>query len=207
MNYLILSRFLGLLFAFFGLCMLPAAAWSLYYGELRAILAFAGSIAVCEALGGGLWWLGRGAQGRMYSREALAIVGLGWLVAAALGGLPYLFGGMFASPIDAYFESMSGFTTTGASVLADIESQSRGLVFWRSFTHWIGGMGIIVLFISILPYLGAGGKQLFKNESPGPDPRGLAPKIRDTASILWKIYVGLTIALTVILMVQGMSLY
>ncbi|PKN24851.1 MAG: potassium transporter [Deltaproteobacteria bacterium HGW-Deltaproteobacteria-22] len=207
MNYLILSRFLGLLFAFFGLCMLPAAAWSLYYGETRVILAFAGSIVVCEALGGGLWWLGRDAQGRMYSREALAIVGVGWLVAAALGGLPYLFGGMFASPVDAYFESMSGFTTTGASVLADIESQSRGLVFWRSFTHWLGGMGIIVLFISILPYLGAGGKQLFKNESPGPDPRGLAPKIRDTASILWKIYVGLTIALTVILMVQGMSFY
>jgi len=162
---------------------------------------------VCEALGGGLWWIGRRAEGRMYSREALAVVGLGWLIAAALGGLPYWFSGMFSNPVDAYFESMSGFTTTGASMLADIEVQDRSLIFWRSFTHWLGGMGIIVLFISILPYLGAGGKQLFKHESPGPDPRGLAPKIRDTAAILWKIYVGMTLGLTVLLMAQGLSFY
>ncbi len=207
MNYLILSRFLGLFFALFGLCMLPAAVWGVVYGEHRSLLAFLGSIAVCEALGGLLWWTGRRSEGRMYSREALAIVGVGWLVAAALGGLPYWFGGMFSNPVDAYFESMSGFTTTGASVLADIEIQDRSLIFWRSFTHWLGGMGIIVLFISILPYLGAGGKQLFKHESPGPDPRGLAPKIRDTAAILWKIYLGITIALTALLMIQGVSFY
>jgi trk system potassium uptake protein len=207
MNYPILARYLGLFLLFFGLCLLPGAAWSLLHLEWRPLAAFFAAMATSGALGGSLWFLGRRAEGRMYNREALAVVGLGWLLAAGIGGLPFWFGGMFSNPVDAYFESMSGFTTTGASVLVDIEAASKGLVFWRSFTHWLGGMGIIVLFISILPYLGAGGKQLFKNESPGPDPRGLAPKIRDTASILWKIYVAMTVVLTVILMIEGLSLH
>ncbi len=207
MNYPLLSRYLGLFFAVVGLSMLPAAAWSLYYGEFRVLSGFFASMAICGVIGGSLFRLGKNAKGRMYSREALALVGIGWLVTAALGSLPYLFGGMFSNPVDAYFETMSGFTTTGASVLVDIESSSRGLLFWRSFTHWLGGMGIIVLFLSLLPYIGAGGKQLFKNESPGPDPRGLMPRIRDTAAMLWKIYVGLTMLQVLILLGMGLTFF
>ncbi len=205
MNYTMLSRYLGLFFLMFGIFMTPAVVVSVAHFEFRVMASFFLAMAVSGALGGALWWVGRNAQGRMYAREALAVVGLGWLVGAALGGIPFWAGGMFTNPADAYFESMSGFTTTGASVLADIESQAKGLLFWRSFTHWLGGMGIIVLFVSILPYLGAGGKQLFKNESPGPDPRGLVPKIHDTASILWKIYLGLTFAQVLVLRILGMD--
>jgi trk system potassium uptake protein TrkH len=127
-------------------------------------------------------------------------------VLAAVGALPFVLSGTL-SPVDAYFESMSGFTTTGSTVIADIEAVDLSVLFWRSFTHWLGGMGIIVLFIAVLPYLGAGGKQLYKSESPGPDPRGISPRIKDTASLLWKIYLGLTAVQTLLLMAFGMSFY
>jgi len=205
MNFPMLSRNLGLFFLMFGIFMAPPVVVAVAYFEFHLIPVFLAAMGISAMLGGLLWRLGRDASGRMYAREALAMVGLGWLVGAALGGIPFWLGGMVAHPADAYFESMSGFTTTGASVLSDIESQAKSLLFWRSFTHWLGGMGIIVLFVSILPYIGAGGKQLFKNESPGPDPRGLVPKIRDTASILWKIYLGLTLAEVLVLRVLGMN--
>lgn len=205
MNFSMLSRYLGLFFLMFGLFMAPPIVVAIIYFEFHLLPAFLIAMGMSALLGAGLMRFGRDASGRMYAREALAVVGLGWLIGAGLGGIPFWIGGMVPSLVDAYFESMSGFTTTGASVLANIESQAKSLLFWRSFTHWLGGMGIIVLFVSILPYLGAGGKQLFKNESPGPDPRGLVPKIRDTASILWKIYMGLTLAEILVLRVLGMD--
>jgi trk/ktr system potassium uptake protein len=208
MNYRILAKYLGVFSMCIGLLMLPSAGWALFFKEWMALAALVEAMVVSLAIGGLLALWGRTAAPQFYQREALGLVGVGWIVAAGLGALPFVFSGVLG-PIDAYFESMSGFTTTGSSVFGAQEflSTPKSIMFWRSFTHWLGGMGIIVLFIAVLPYLGAGGKQLFKSESPGPDPRGLKPRIKDTASILYKIYVGFTIAQTIALMMAGMSLY
>lgn len=138
-------------------------------------------------------------------KEALAIVALSWLAAAIFGAIPFLFEGV--SFIDAVFESMSGFTSTGSSILTNIESYSRGLLFWRSFTAWLGGMGIIVLFIAVLPKLGVAGRQLFRAEAPGPTEDKLKPRIRETARILWTLYILISALEVVALFLGGMSLY
>jgi trk system potassium uptake protein len=206
MNFRLLAKYLGHFLAAIGLLMLPSALWAPYFGEWKTLIAFIEAMALTLAAAGLLSWLGRHASRQLFHREALALVGVGWLLTAWAGSLPYIMAGLL-NPVDAYFESMSGFTTTGSTVLIDIEGAPKSLLFWRSFTHWLGGMGIIVLFIAVLPYLGAGGKQLFKSESPGPDPRGLRPRIKDTASILYKIYFGLTVLETALLMLAGMSLF
>jgi trk system potassium uptake protein TrkH len=148
-------------------------------------------------------------------REAFVVVAVTWLAAALLGCIPYLIeGGDIANPIDAYFETMSGFTTTGASVMGDIASHSQAILFWRSLTQWLGGMGIIVLAIAVLNQAGPGGKALLQQEAPGPDAEKLTPRLRDTALRLWVVYLGLSAALALSLYVvglfdidQGMNLY
>ncbi len=148
-------------------------------------------------------------------REAFAGVALTWLAAALLGAAPYMLdGGDIRAPVDAYFEAMSGFTTTGASVMGDIASHSEAILFWRSLTQWLGGMGIIVLAIAVLNQSGPGGKALLQQEAPGPDAEKLTPRLRDTAIRLWLVYVGLSAALAAALWVvglidpgQGMDLY
>jgi trk system potassium uptake protein TrkH len=140
-------------------------------------------------------------------RDAFLIVTLGWVTVAFIGSLPFLFGGVFSSFTDAYFETISGFTTTGATVLAHIESLPRGLLFWRSFIQWLGGMGIILFSIAILPLLGVGGMELYKAEVPGPAPDKLKPRIAETAKALWKVYVSLTLLEVVLLSVGGMDLF
>lgn len=206
MNYRLVAKYLGHFTMAISLLMLPSALWAYALGEGDALGAFGKAIGISIAAGIVLSALGHKAPDRMFQREGLALVGIGWLLAAAISALPFILSGTLP-PVDAYFEAMSGLTTTGSTVLEDIEAVDKSILFWRSFTHWIGGMGIIVLFIAVLPYLGAGGKQLFKSESPGPDPRGLSPRIKDTASALWKIYVGLTVVQTVLLMIAGMDLY
>lgn len=206
MNGRIIAKYLGHFSIAIGLLMAPSAAWAVWFGEWGALAGILMAMAASCVIGVGMAGVGRTAPPQFYQREALGLVGSAWLWIAAMGALPFLFGGVLG-PVDAYFESMSGFTTTGSTVLVDIEAVPKSLLFWRSFTHWIGGMGIIVLFIAVLPYLGAGGKQLFRSESPGPDPRGLKPRIKDTASILYKIYLGLTTVQTVALMAAGMSFY
>ena len=140
-------------------------------------------------------------------REGYIIVTFGWIFMALAGTLPYLFTGTIGNFTDAFFETMSGYTTTGASVLNDVESLPRGILFWRSITSWIGGIGIIVLTIAILPLLGIGGMQLFAAESTGFGGDKLHPRIADTAKRLWFIYVGYTLAETVLLMFAGMSFF
>ncbi|HEO69903.1 MAG TPA: hypothetical protein ENN80_01470 [Candidatus Hydrogenedentes bacterium] len=206
MNYRLVAKYLGHFLLALGLLMIPSAGWAVYFAEWRVLKAFVGSIGLSTAAGAGLAYWGKAAGGRLFQREALGLVGVSWLVAAALGALPYVFAGVLG-PVDAYFECMSGFTTTGSTVLTDIEGTYKGILFWRSFTHWLGGMGIIVLFIAVLPYLGAGGKMLFRSESPGPDPRGLRPRIQDTAFILYVLYGGFTVLETIALMLAGMDLY
>ncbi|MCH7960339.1 MAG: TrkH family potassium uptake protein [Candidatus Hydrogenedentes bacterium] len=206
MNYRLVARYLGFFTVAIGGLMLPAMAWAVYYREWDALVALAFSILVGSVVGGLLILLGRKAPDQMYQREALTLVSVSWVVAAAVGALPFIFGNVLG-PVDAFFESMSGFTTTGSTVIQDIEACPKSILFWRALTQWIGGMGIVVLFIAVLPYLGAGGKLLFRSEGSGPDPRGLSPHIKDTASLLYKIYLGLTLVETLALMLTGLSFY
>jgi len=140
-------------------------------------------------------------------KEGFAIAGLGWIIVAAFGALPFMIEGTLPNFIDAYFESMSGFTTTGATVLSDIEGSAYSILFWRDFIQWLGGMGIIVLVVAILPTLGVGGMQLFKSEVPGPEPDRLKPKIKDTAKLLWRVYIILSALEVGCLYFSGMSLF
>jgi len=134
-------------------------------------------------------------------------VGLGWAVVAAFGALPYVFAGTFGGYTDAFFESISGFTTTGASVMANIEANPRGILLWRSLTQWLGGMGIVLLSLAILPVLGVGGMQLFRAEMPGPTQDRIAPRIKVTARILWEVYLLFTVAEILLLTFGGLSVY
>lgn len=140
-------------------------------------------------------------------KEGYIIVTFGWLVMSVSGMLPYMFSGAIPDVTNAFFETMSGYTTTGASIMDDIEIMPEGILFWRSLTHWIGGMGIIVLAIAILPLLGIGGMQLFAAEAPGPSADKLHPRITDTAKRLWLIYFGYTVAETILLKLAGMSFF
>jgi trk system potassium uptake protein TrkH len=173
-----------------------------------SVRPFLWAIAATLAGGAALFFFGRSDQ-RLYvsQREGMAIVALGWTIAGFFGALPFYFEGEFPTFVDAFFESVSGFTTTGASVLTNIEAVSKGLLLWRSLIQWLGGMGIIVLGIAILPFLGVGGMQLYKAEVPSPVPDKLQPRIRDTAMILWKVYALITVAEVLALWAGGMSLY
>jgi trk system potassium uptake protein TrkH len=166
------------------------------------------AIAITLAGGVALFLAGRTDRLEFVSqREGMAIVALGWTVAGFFGALPFYFEGEFPTFVDAVFESVSGFTTTGASVLTNIEAVSKGLLLWRSLIQWLGGMGIIVLGIAILPFLGVGGMQLYKAEVPTPVPDKLQPRIRDTAMILWKVYALITVLEVAALWAGGMSFY
>ena len=140
-------------------------------------------------------------------KEGYLVVASSWVIISLFGSLPFYFSGYFPSFTDAFFETISGFTTTGASVLTDIESIPKGLLFWRSLTHWIGGMGIIVLSLAILPLLGIGGMQLFAAESPGPTFDKIHPKVKETAKRLWAIYVLFTFLEVILLMVGKMPFF
>ena len=149
----------------------------------------------------------RGHKKEVKQKEGYIIVTFGWIVMSISGMLPYLFSGAVPGVTNAFFETVSGYTTTGASIMDDIEAMPEGILFWRSLTHWIGGMGIIVLAIAILPLLGIGGMQLFSAEAPGPSSDKLHPRITDTAKRLWLIYFGYTIAETILLKIAGMSFF
>ena len=144
---------------------------------------------------------------RMQARDGFAAVALSWLVMSAFGALPYVFTGTIPSYVSAFFETVSGFTTTGATVMGDIESHSAAILFWRALTQWMGGMGVLVLTLALLPKSGEGSVYLMRAESPGPIKTKLLPRIQDTAKILYKIYIGLTVAETVCLRIAGMSWY
>ena len=180
--------------------MLLSALVSLLYKDgvvLEMVLAGATTL----VLGGAVMLTTRNHRKEIQKRDGYIIVSFGWITMALIGTLPYLFTGAIPGFANAFFETMSGYTTTGASILSDIESLPKGVLFWRSITHWIGGMGIIVLAIAILPLLGIGGMQLFTAEAPGPGGDKLHPRITDTAKRLWLIYVGYTVAETILLKV------
>ena len=200
---------IGALVACMGMTMVLPLGWGLYYGDGTA-MPLAMSMGITMASGGLLFFLFRNPATKktaMTHREGMAIVALGWFAAGVFGGLPFYLGGTFETVVDCVFESLSGFSTTGSSVLTNIEAVPRGILFWRSLTHWLGGMGIIVLSLAILPFLGVGGMQLYKAEVPGPVPDKLKPRIKDTAMTLWKVYVMFSVAETILLMFGGMDFF
>lgn len=198
---------LGSLIACIGLSMLVPIGFSLYYADGSA-LALLFSAAVTGGLGLLLYlvFLSGRVKGAISHREGMAITTFGWIAVSVLGGLPFLFSGVLPQLVDCVFETTSGFTTTGASVIRDVEIVPPGILFWRSLTHWMGGLGIVVLGLAILPFLGVGGMQLYKAEVPGPTVDKLKPRLKDTAMILWKVYVIFTVAQTILLMLGGMNL-
>jgi len=185
--------------------MLLAIPFSFYY-RTRDISALLLSFAISALVALTTYGL-TPKEGEVSHREGICIVTLGWIVAAAFGALPFYLYGTFPTYTDAYFEAMSGFTTTGASVLADIEAQPAGILFWRDLTHWLGGMGIVVLSLAVLPALGAGGMQLYKSEVPGPTADKLVPRLRETAKRLYVVYAIISAAEVLLLLLGGMSVF
>ena len=206
LNFKVILHIMGLLLLVNGGFMLAAVLVSWYYNE-DVILQITSAALITCFLGMSLMFTTRGHRKELKKREGYIIVTFGWIFMALSGTLPYVLSDAIPDFTNAFFETMSGYTTTGATILSDIEVIPRGILFWRSLTHWIGGMGIIVLAIAILPLLGIGGMQLFVAEAPGPSADKLKPRITDTAKRLWLIYVSYTIAETILLRVAGMGLF
>ncbi len=200
------SNVVGVLLIVVGTLMLTALPFSFYYesGDAAAILKAA---AVTILVGGLSWWYKFKTREKVEKREGYLIVVLGWIGMVLFGTLPYWFSGVLPSFTNAFFESASGLTTTGASVINDIEATPEGILYWRSLSQWIGGMGIIVLTVAIFPLLGVGGIELFVAEAPGPTSDKIHPRIKETAKRLWLIYVGLTATLCALLYSLGMSFF
>ena len=192
MRIKIVLHYLGLLIATLGIFMLIPLGFSLFYREPDS-LAFVISMSLSIVPGLLLWRLTPIGEGRLSQREAIMLVAGGWILASAFGTLPYALAGTFPSYLDAYFETMSGFTTTGATVLASIESQPHGILLWRSLTQWLGGMGIITLFVALFPMFGIGAAHLVEAEMPGPQAERLTARFRDTAKTLWLLYFGFSV--------------
>ncbi len=206
MNWKAIFKILGIVLIVIAVSMCLPLLFSLYYGSGDA-MALVWSILITLAVGL-IMMLSFHSTKPLRTREGFVIVSLGWVFATIFGALPFYFQGVFdGNFVDCVFETMSGFTTTGATVLTNIEIVPKGILFWRSLTHWLGGMGIILLTIIILPALGLSSTQLFRAEVPGPTKDKISPKIKDTARILWLIYIGLTVMETVFLMFGGMDLY
>ena len=204
LNTKIIFRFLGITAILNGCFMFIAYPFSVYHNE-DAKWGILGAGTVTIIIGLLLYFLNKPKSTNLHKKDGYLIVTLGWLILSFTGMLPYLLSGTIPSVADAFFETISGYSTTGSSILTDIEAMPKGILFWRSATHWIGGMGIIVLTIAILPLLGIGGMQLFMAEAPGPSADKLHPRITDTAKRLYLIYITLTFAQFFLLKVAGMT--
>ncbi|HOI00191.1 MAG TPA: TrkH family potassium uptake protein [Bacteroidales bacterium] len=205
-SWKVILRLLGILLVIEGLFMLTPLPFAFYYQERWIYLVVS---ALTALVSGGLLMLStRGYDPRnIGKREGYIVVSFAWMVISLFGSFPFYISGYIPSFTDAIFETASGFSTTGATILTDIEALPKALLFWRSMTHWIGGMGIIVLSLAILPFLGIGGMQLFIAEVPGPTKDKLHPRIAETAKRLWGIYFILTLIQTSLLMFGGMDLF
>jgi len=190
-----------------ALLLLPLLT-SLLYTEWRVALAFLATAAIAAGVGTLLTLLiGKKRDRTIFAREGFIIVAFAWILMSVIGALPFVFSREIPSFVDAFFETVSGFTTTGASILTDVEAMSHGLLFWRSFTHWIGGMGVLVFIMAIFPSESGRSIHIMRAEMPGPIVGKLVPKIRDTAKILYLIYIGMTALLTILLLCGGMNLF
>ncbi len=210
MNFKMIGRFQALILLIEAVFMLPALLICLFDREFPSAMAFLKTMILNTAVSGVFLFLFRGAKREFYQKEGLLCVGLSWIVMSLSGALPFVFSGAIPHFVDAFFETVSGFTTTGATILHQVEVLPRGLLYWRSFTHWIGGMGILVFLIAIAP---AFGKQdgfnmyIMRAESSGPSVGKLVPKIRQTAAILYILYLGLTLLNIFFLLIGKMPLF
>ena len=199
---------LSVLMLIISLFVIVSIVVALYYHEMSSVFAFLKTLAIIIPLNMIIYFITKTSKNHVIGiREGFFLVSSSWIAASLAGSLPFVFSGAIPSYTDAFFETMSGFTTTGASILTDIEGLSHGMLFWRSMTHWLGGMGIVVLTVALLPLLGIGGTQLLRAEAPGPSLDKMTPKITQTAKILWLIYVGFTFVEITLLMFGGMTLF
>lgn len=201
------SKVMGLAFIVIGISMLPSLVVAGIYHEKPAFLAFLITILGTFVTGGPLLFIGRDFEEDLRVRDGFLVVTLCWLIAGLAGSFPFMISGSIPNFFDAFFESCSGFSTTGCSILTDIEALPKSMLFWRSFTHWIGGMGILIFAIALMPSLGISGQNVVTSEAPGPTLDKITAKISDTAKALYTIYLIFTVILTVLLMLGGLSLY
>ena len=208
MNYKMMGKFMAQILMVEGVFMIPALFISLGYGEHLAMWSFLVAIAACALVSLVLHLLCKGAPNAFYAKEGLVCVGMSWIVLSLFGSLPFWLSREIPNYIDAFFEIVSGFTTTGASIVPEVEKLSHGILYWRSFSHWLGGMGVLVF---LLAFTGGQGKgftmHLLRAESPGPNVGKLVPKMRTTATILYVIYIGMTILNVVFLLFGKMPLF
>ncbi len=206
MNIRAVTHLIAFMVAVVSLAMLGGAAISFWYHETAAANGLLASAVISLISAAFLWYFTRG-KIDLGRRDGFGIATFGWLVVSAFGALPFLLSGVISDPVSAVFETMSGFTTTGASVLTDLEGLPKGILFWRAMTHFFGGMGVLVLCVAILPFLKVGGMQIYQAEVPGPTKDRLTPRISATAKLLWGAYVVFCGLETVLLMIGGMPLF
>jgi trk/ktr system potassium uptake protein len=209
MRFKVVLNTLGIILKYLGVLMLIPALVGYYYSrqdpaQFQSVMIFIYSFLITTSVGLVLQYTNRSSD-EFRNRESFGIVAFAWLSAAMFGALPFLMSGMH--PVDALFESMSGITATGATIMTDIESHSKALLFWRCFIQWLGGMGIIMLFLAVLPKLAVAGRQLFRAEAPGPTEDKLKPRLKETAKILWMVYVVLSAIQFIALLGAGMGVY
>lgn len=210
MNYRMIGKFIGRILLIEGVFMLPALLISLFSGEYPTVWGFLGAIAVILAAAGLLALPGRGSRRSFYARDGLVCVGLSWILMSLLGALPLYFSGVAPHFIDAFFEMVSGFTTTGATVFSTVEGLPRGILYWRCFSNWLGGMGVLVFLLAISSTAGSDNgftMHLLRAESPGPNVEKLVPRMKQTAGILYFLYIVLTIVAMLFLLFGGMPLF
>lgn len=206
MNYKRIFHTLGLVLFFEALCMVLPLICAILYKEKELIVTFIQCIGFCLAAGVVLI-IQQSKDKRIYAKEAFIIVGLSWILMSVFGALPFVLSKSIPNFIPALFETVSGFTTTGASLVSNVESLPKSILLWRSFTHWIGGMGVLVFLVALLPMSGGSNLFLVKAESPGPSVSKLVPKVKSSAKILYGIYLLLTIIMSILLCLGGMNLF
>ena len=204
MNYLMIKFVLGWILLFEAAFLLIPIGTALVYAEQTSIIAFAITLAICAVVGG-LLAIKKPKKTDLSSRDGFVIVAFSWIVMSIFGAIPFMLTGVTDSFIDALFETVSGFTTTGATIFSDVEILPKAIIMWRSFTHWIGGMGVLVFIMAFLPLSGARNMYIMKAESPGPEVSKLVPKVRTTAKWLYSVYLVLTVAQIVLLCFGDMT--
>lgn len=210
MNYKMMGRFTAQMLLIEGIFLIPALLISLFLGESAAAYGFAVTLGLIALVGGPMYFFCRDAKSAFYATDGMVCVAVSWLVLSLVGAIPFYVSEAIPSYIDALFETVSGFTTTGASILPEVEHMARGLMYWRSFTHWVGGMGVLVFLLAIAP--SKGNEQgftmhLLRAESPGPSVGKLVPKMRKTAAILYFLYIILTVLDFLFLIIGGMPVF
>ncbi|MBR5515009.1 MAG: TrkH family potassium uptake protein [Clostridia bacterium] len=207
MNYSLIVYFIGRLMRIEAILLSLPLVVSMLFKENAGVFAFAVVMAFAFIMGQALMLIFKPEDKTIYAREGFVMVALSWLVFSSIGALPFVISGDIPHYVDAFFETVSGFTTTGASILEDVEAMSKGMLFWRSFTHWVGGMGILVFVVALLPGVSDRSIHILKAEMPGPIMGKLVPKLKDTAKLLYLIYIILTVLEIILLLCGGMSVF